>query len=263
MTPQDPDPSGDERGGPSSTPSWPTYQPGAPAGSADHEELDHRVGPTRWQETSPPDVVIGRPPTAAPARRGAGPLLVALAAIGMIAGVCVVVVVSLSGGTGEQRGVGEPGPAAVEDARPPEPPQLHTPAGWRSLVRAVREETGSTRAFSVVLYPEYAVLDVPAQPSGARFHSYHYDGELTMSTKGTSPYRVFDLGRIDPAVTVRLLATAGRELVEDPTSTYAIIRRPDDGTAWYSVYASNEYSESGFLQADLTGRETRRYVSTP
>lgn len=174
----------------------------------------------------------------------------------------MAVVVLAGGGDADQRGRKAPAPAAAQDGGPQAPPQLHTPAGWRSLVRAVREETGGTRAFSVVLYPGYAVLDLPAQQSGARYHSYRYDGELTMSTKGTSPYPVLDLGRIDPAVTARLLATARRELVEEPTSTYAIIRRPEQGTAWYSVYASNEYSESGFLQADLAGVETRRYVST-
>ncbi|GAA4682309.1 hypothetical protein [Nocardioides nanhaiensis] len=241
-------------------PQRPPAEPGDPGQGPAREEQ-----PGSWEVYRPDPPGATRAPRPLPEpRRGSAPLLVALGAIALVAGAGIVAVVVLAGGgDAEQQGTEAPAPAIAQEVRPEAPPQLHTPEGWRSLVQAVREETGGTRAFSVVLYPEYAVLDLPVQATGSRFHSYRFDGELTMSTKGTSPYRVFDLGRIDPAVTGRLLATARRELVEDPTSTYAIIRRPDEGTAWYSVYASNEYSESGFIQADLAGVETRRYLSPP
>jgi hypothetical protein len=69
--------------------------------------------------------------------------------------------------------------------------------------------------------------------------------------------------RIDPQVMLRLVQKAKR-LVEDPTSWDVIIRKPRppfDNGAWFSGYASNEFSESGYLQATLDGTIVNSYVS--
>ena len=51
-----------------------------------------------------------------------------------------------------------------------------------------------------------------------------------------------------------------RELVEDPTSWYAIVRAPDADRAVVWAYASNEYNESEYLGARRNGSIT--YNST-
>ena len=64
---------------------------------------------------------------------------------------------------------------------------------------------------------------------------------------------------------LRKLALRARNgLVEDPTSYYVIVRKPgppfNDGV-WISAYASNEFGESGYLEADKDGKVLNRYVS--
>ena len=146
-------------------------------------------------------------------------------------------------------------------ARPPA--QLHTVAGFGELVEALSAETGSATVFDAVIYPTYASVNVPAQASGARSHSYFFDGALRRNGQGTTTERRFDLARLDPAVITELIARARTELVEKPTMVYVIVRRPKDPAGeWYSVYASNAYTESGYLQADREGKLLFRYVST-
>ena len=145
----------------------------------------------------------------------------------------------------------------------PPKPQIFTADGYADLLAALDSELGSTEVFSAVVYPEYAVMDVPAESDGKRQISYYYNGELSESTKGTSSYERFDLASIDPTVLLRITNRA-RMLVEDPTSYYAIIRKPgppfDDG-GWITAYASNEFGESGYLMTDKEGKVIRRYVS--
>ena len=152
----------------------------------------------------------------------------------------------------------------LPDFPAPEPasgPRLLTPAGFRGLLDAIDAETGSTTAYEAVLYPDYAVTTVPAQASGTRAISYYYDGELAESTRGTAPYARFDLARIDPAVLARLIRKA-RGLVDDPTSSYVIVRKPQDtSSSWLAAYASNEFGESAYLRADKDGTVVDRSVS--
>ncbi len=143
------------------------------------------------------------------------------------------------------------------------PVQLHTAAGFAQLVEAVEQETGSATVFDAVIYPTYAVVSAPAEASGGRSHSYYFDGALRRTGQGTTTEPRFDLGRLDAEVMTQLVARARTELVEKPTMVYLIVRRPQrSADAWWSVYASNAYTESGYLQADRTGKVVFRYVST-
>lgn len=151
-----------------------------------------------------------------------------------------------------------------EDAPGPgdaEPPDLFTEGGFRGLVTVVRAETGSTMVFEAGLYEGYAVMTIPAEASGKRAISYRYDGDLTESTKSTSSYDRFDLTTIDATVLAQVLRKAER-LVEDPTTSYVLVRKPQDGsTTWLSSYASNEFGESGYLRAEKDGTVIDRSVS--
>ncbi|MDP2773945.1 MAG: hypothetical protein Q8O61_10340, partial [Nocardioides sp.] len=135
---------------------------------------------------------------------------------------------------------------------------------FNAMRAAIRRETGSTQAIRAVIYPGYASLDLPAEPTGKRAFNYYYDGELGEPRKGQSTDERFDLARIDPAVMTKLVRQAKKTLVEDPTSWYVIISKPGppfDNGAWFSAYASNDFSESGYLQATLDGTVVNRYVS--
>lgn len=162
---------------------------------------------------------------------------------------------------------------AVQDARDTfdsfsetlsnDPLDVFSVSGYADLVDAVRTETGSTDVFDLVLYPEYAVITVPAGDSGGRALSYFWDGDLQQTSKSTSSDTRFDLEVIDPEVVIRLVKKARRQLVDDPTSSYVIIRSPRDAPdgAWLSAYASNEFSENGYLAATLDGTIVFRYSS--
>ncbi|WP_309649346.1 DUF1707 domain-containing protein [Nocardioides sp.] len=141
------------------------------------------------------------------------------------------------------------------------PADLFTPGGFQGLLDALRAETGGTAVFEAVLYEAYAVTSAPAEPEGRRAISYYFDGELSESTKSTSTYDRFDLSTIDPTVLARLTRKA-RMLIDDPTSSYVIVRKPQDGsTTWLAAYASNEFGESSYLRAEKDGTVVDRSVS--
>ena len=175
----------------------------------------------------------------------------------------VALAVLIPVGIGVVAGIRSYDPGGTAGSTSKEPVRLHTEAGFAELVEAVRAETGSTAVFDAVLYPAYGVVTVPAETRGKRAHSYYYDGDLRRTSQGTTDDPRFDLAQLDPAVMVRLIGRAGTELVEDPTTVYVIVRRPQDPAGgWYSVYATNAYTESGYLLADRTGKVVGRYVST-
>ena len=101
-----------------------------------------------------------------------------------------------------------------------------SPEGFADLVAALEEETGSSTVFEAVLYPGYAVVNVPVDATSARSHSFYWDGELDESgSKSTTTYERFDLADIDPTVVVSVVDQA-RAKVEDPQTWYSIIRAP-------------------------------------
>lgn len=155
-------------------------------------------------------------------------------------------------------------PGSGELLDDPAPPDVFTASGYADILAAVRRETGSTQAFDVLLYPEYAVLTVPVDGTGDRALSYLWDGDLRPAIKRTSDDTRFDLEAIDPDGVRTLVRRARRQLVEDPTTSYVRIRSPRDSDegAWLKAYASNEFSESGYLAATLDGTIVNRYQST-
>lgn len=144
------------------------------------------------------------------------------------------------------------------------PPDVLSVAGYDDMVAAVRQETGSAEVFEVVVYPEYAVIDVPVDKRSGRERSLFWNGELSESgSKGTTDFDRFDLRDIDPRVMDKL-AKRARTLVSGKIeSSYVIIHAPGatDVGAWFYVYANNEFSEGGYLSADLKGKIVRRVTS--
>jgi len=131
--------------------------------------------------------------------------------------------------------------------------------GFEEMIDAVEEETGTTEVFSLSMYPDYAVVDVPTESTGTRYIGYRFDGDLveTFKNKSTDDRR-FDLRDLDVEVLQKVLADA-RKLVEDPTSNYVIVRPPYTDNAWISAYATNDFSETGYLTATLNGKIVMEY----
>ena len=131
---------------------------------------------------------------------------------------------------------------------------VFTEQGLDALTDDIEDATGSTEVFSVVLYPEYAVVTTPADRSSKRYINYYWDGNLSESSKGSGIYDGrFDMRDIKAKVVKDLLDKA-RQLVEGPTSNYVVIRAPGSDGASINAYASNDFSESGYLTADFDGK---------
>ena len=106
---------------------------------------------------------------------------------------------------------------------------VFTEQGLDALTDDIEDATGSTEVFSVVLYPEYAVVTTPADRSSKRYINYYWDGNLSESSKGSGIYDGrFDMRDIKAKVVKDLLDKA-RQLVEGPTSNYVVISPPGIG----------------------------------
>ncbi len=185
-------------------------------------------------------------------------VVTAVVFLGIVFGVIAIVRAVSDGFDGLDDGLG-----GVFDAG--EKPDLHSAAGFEDMLDALSNETGSTTVMEVVLYPEYAVLTIPADGNSKRYYSYYYDGDLQRTSQGTTESKRFDLSTIDPAVMVKLIDKAKTATVEDPTTVYAIIEAPAEymNGAWFSVYASNAFAESGYFTADKNGKIIQEYAPPP
>lgn len=142
---------------------------------------------------------------------------------------------------------------AVDDGAP------QTVDGFAEMVDELDEDTGGTEVFSAVIYPEYAVLDVPVGDDD-RYVGYRWDGSLAEWTKGTSDDRRFDLADLDPSGFEDMCEQA-RGLVDDPGDCYLSIGRDeDDAEPSISAYVSNEFSQGGYIEFDLDGDEVARHT---
>jgi hypothetical protein len=126
--------------------------------------------------------------------------------------------------------------------------------GYDVFTQALEEKTGSREAFSVVLYPGYAVVDVPVDASSQREFSWYFNGDWSeFAGAGTSTDERFSVDQVDGSVIADGVARA-RAGVEDRTSWYAIVSAPDPDTgACVAAYASNEFQESSYVRLRCDG----------
>lgn len=133
--------------------------------------------------------------------------------------------------------------------------------GYADLLDAIRDETGATVSFSAVLYPTYAVVELPVDATSQRSNRFYWNGELeSQESFGTSTDQRYDLDEVDPAVMIKLLKKV-RSRIESPTSWYAVIDAPREDGSVLSAYASNEYNETAYVLATVDGTIT--YESSP
>ena len=130
---------------------------------------------------------------------------------------------------------------------------VHTVDGYTEMVDALRDETDATYAFSAVLYPRYAVLEIPTGTNN-RYQNFYWNGEELelQDIKGTTDDAQVDLSLVDPQQMVDMLNTV-RGRLDNPENWYVIIGDSFGSGPQISAYASNDFSESTYLIETLDG----------
>jgi uncharacterized protein DUF1707 len=133
---------------------------------------------------------------------------------------------------------------------------LHTVDGFHDLVDAIKDESNATFVYNAVLYPRYAVVEVPTGTNN-RYEYFYWNGEdLDLEDmKGTTDSAQVDLSLVDPQKLVDCLTTV-RDRMDTPTSWYAVVDDSFDSGAQVTCYASNEFSESTYIIETLDGTIT-------
>lgn len=189
---------------------------------------------------------------------GLGTRRIVIMLIGLALAACVAVAIpwlgALSDGgpsTPELPGVDPPTTTAAAD------PRLLTAEGFTALRNDMREELGSTRYLSAVIYPDYASIEVPISGDPRHSRRLYYNGSFPNSSvespraAGSAPA---DLRDVDLAALTSTIGQAPTQLkVADVTSRYVIFDRRK-GRSVMSVYVSNAAGESGYWTMDLKGR---------
>jgi len=180
--------------------------------------------------------------------------------VAAIAGV-VFLVNQLSGVDLDPPSGGNPGATRTPESRPsPRAADVLSREGFQALVAAIKAETGTTNVFDATMYPTYAVVQLPVDRETLRQYYYYWDGVMLKANEsfGRSSTPRVDLASVDVEAMLRLVRRA-RRLVEEPTIWYVIVNAPDEfDKAVMYAYASNKYSEGGYVSADADGDVIRK-----
>ncbi|MFG2123722.1 protein kinase [Streptomyces sp. NPDC048710] len=141
-----------------------------------------------------------------------------------------------------------------------------TPAGIRSAISAFKQQTGRTRFGSFVVYPEYVSADLMVKGSDIKKDSYTYrpgqgvqKGIISDTLSGGE--KPVSLDDFDWDKVPALLAEAERKLkVDHVTTRYLTVILPGNAfgdPAGMSVYLTNAYGQTGYLQANTQGKVTK------
>ncbi|MFJ3925352.1 serine/threonine-protein kinase [Streptomyces sp. NPDC090022] len=143
---------------------------------------------------------------------------------------------------------------------------LHTPAGARAMVAAVRQASGGGSVTRAVIYPTYASATVPVKDHPTAGQGWDYRDGAAKKSIITTPVPagavLIDLEKVDWDIVPGLIKEAEAKLgVKDPTTRYLIVEPDlfDKKVPTVKVYISNEYHESGYLVAGLDGKVTKTY----
>ncbi|MGW6538235.1 serine/threonine-protein kinase [Streptomyces sp. NPDC055051] len=168
--------------------------------------------------------------------------------------------------------------ATAPSATPTTPPvtpvatgDLLTPDGVRTVIAAFEQATGTTTFKNMNVYGEYAFAEIPTRPGARSYDRYEYrNGKVTKSDFGRGtissspdeqPLDVKGMPWDDlPALSKR----ADRELkVEDPTMRYLIIDRWtfNENRPTLRLYRINEYSATGYLAVDTSGKVVHKVTA--
>ncbi|MFE7762479.1 protein kinase [Streptomyces sp. NPDC057438] len=159
-------------------------------------------------------------------------------------------------------------PTEVRSQDSTEPGDMLTPDGIRTAIKAFKKETGRDTFGDFSVYPDFVSARLMVEGSDKRYDSYTYrpgQGVEKGIIKGTlsGGEQPVDLDDFDWDKVPALLKEAEKKLnVPDPENRYLLVRQPNDifdTPAGMAVYFSDEYSQSGYLEADTKGKVTRVY----
>ncbi|MEU1573363.1 protein kinase [Streptomyces collinus] len=141
---------------------------------------------------------------------------------------------------------------------------LLTPAGMRTLTKALRTTSGGTEVKDASVYLDYAFLDAPTKANRSRWDVLEYrDGVMTRDRAGgtlSSDAALIDLDAVAWDKLPALLSKADNELgIGKPTIRYLRITTDViSGEPEIRVYVGDEY-DSGYLKANVDGKVFRMY----
>lgn len=143
------------------------------------------------------------------------------------------------------------------------PPRLLQSApGLNGLLDQTRKKFGDTMGYSLVIYPDYAVMERPDPSDDRRTVSYNYRGGWSSSSVSgkDSDAKLVDLGRFDVNAIVGRLRGAPQILgieQKDVKTVYLNIEPSKDpatpDAVDISIYVSTTYSSGGYLTVDPQG----------
>ncbi|HEY5852801.1 MAG TPA: DUF1707 domain-containing protein [Aldersonia sp.] len=135
------------------------------------------------------------------------------------------------------------------------PVVLDTPDGLRAFVDQYRTRFGDTMAVRVLVYPDDEYGSVTRVVEASRTQDYSYRGGFDKSGSPGSSRDVtpIDLATLNVDALAGLMAGAG-QTVGVPDATVSHVSLENDGSGpTMSIYAGNEFSESGYLKASFAG----------
>ncbi len=139
--------------------------------------------------------------------------------------------------------------------------------GIRGFLATYAHKFGTTRVVDLVLYPDYAVVDVPVQGGRGRQAGWVYRNDSGWTSFG-GVRAVFpgsstvDTRQLDVPALVRNIARAPATLkVESPSQTYVVIRFIPriEQVPSVDIHVANDFQESGYLATTLDGKVERAY----
>jgi hypothetical protein len=150
------------------------------------------------------------------------------------------------------------------------PPRLlHSVGGLTGLLQQSVKKFGDTMGYSLVIYPDYAVMERADPNDDRRVLRYSYRGgwEGDPSAGGKSDdERMVDLGKFDVNAIVGRLRGAPQILgieQKDVKTIYLSIDPSKDpttpGAIGISIYVSTTYDKGGRLEVDPQGNVTSQY----
>ena len=130
---------------------------------------------------------------------------------------------------------------------------LQTAEGWKEWTAAIEQETGTSRVYDAVVYPQYAAVTAVGDEGGVRY--VYREGKLDLSPAPVTPEttKPVDLTDVDPELVAGLAdRTAELQAMPDYESAYMIVNRwQDDPTIM--VYLQQTGKLSRWSIYDFTG----------
>lgn len=142
---------------------------------------------------------------------------------------------------------------AMDSPEPSSSINLQTAEGWTELVDAVEEETGTSRVYDAVVYPEYASMNAVVDEGAMRY--VYRNGAFQLFNSPVTPAvgDPVDLADIDADMVAMLPdQTAERHAMPEYESVYLIVRAVT-GQPTISVYVQQTGRPSRWTVYDLDG----------